>query len=320
MRIPLIPLLALAFACCEANEPAHANPTMARRSAPQPPAAPQPQLRTGAYVSAGTLCAHSSNATLEWYNGQFFSGGRKHPAYPRGVGPNRYVADVKGWEDNKTYRINFLVLSQSMYERDGLRYRWCSEARLPPMWRGETPPQTAVPRQPVAAPARVVPQATLPRADMAFMDRNHYSPLAAYLRQNLHLRMAQTSDFWEWDQVRSEFRRQYDNEHPYYAFGDFNRDRFQDFAVVLVDMTVGSMPRNYQGNPHRYYNAGVAVFNGSARGYAIRPDFMEKWGFVQSSLLLFSRDTNDLMVGQWEGSLAQVKPERNGTYRYYFGE
>lgn len=110
-----------------------------------------PQLRAGAYVSFPTRCAQASNATLEWWNGQFFSGGRKHPAYPRAVGAARpngsqpFVADVKGWEDSKTYRVNFLVLSQSMYERDGLRYFHCSDARLPPMWRGETPPQTAVP-------------------------------------------------------------------------------------------------------------------------------------------------------------------------------
>lgn len=107
-----------------------------------------PQLRIGAYVSFPTRCAKASNATLEWWNGQFFSGGRKHPAYPRAAGPARpngsqpFVADVKGWEENKTYRVNFLVLSQSMYERDGLRYFHCSENRLPSAWRGVTPPQT----------------------------------------------------------------------------------------------------------------------------------------------------------------------------------
>lgn len=109
--------------------------------------AQSPQLRIGAYVTSPTRCAQASNATLEWWNGQFFSGGRKHPAYPRATGPARsngsqsFVADVKGWEDSKTYRVNFLVLSQSMYERDGLRYVHCSDAQLPPMWRGETPPQ-----------------------------------------------------------------------------------------------------------------------------------------------------------------------------------
>lgn len=106
-----------------------------------------PQLRTGAYVSFPTRCAQASNATLEWWNGQFFSGGRKHPAYPRPVDqPNSgraqsFVADTKGWEDNKVYRVNIIVLSQSMYERDGLRYFHCSEAQLPATWRGSTPPQ-----------------------------------------------------------------------------------------------------------------------------------------------------------------------------------
>lgn len=286
-----------------------------------------PQLRTGAYVSFPTRCAQASNATLEWWNGQFFSGGRKHPAYPRAVGPARpngsqpFVADVKGWEDNKTYRVNFLVLSQSMYERDGLRYFHCSDARLPPMWRSSTPPQTAAPRQPTAAPVKTTTQPPLPGAEnFSFMDRKHADPLATFLSQNPLFRMAQTSDFWEWDTVRSQFRAQYGNGHPYYAYGDFNRDRFEDFAVVLVDMTVGAKPRNYQGNEYHYYNAAVAVFNGSPRGYASRPNFMEKWGFVQSSLLFYSRETRDLMVGQWEGPLAQVKPERGGAYRYYFGE
>ncbi len=113
-----------------------------------PPSTQMPGLRTGAYVAFPTRCAQASNATLEWWNGQFFAGGRKHPAYPRAVGPAQpngsqpFVADVKGWEDNKTYRVNFLVLSQSMYERDGLRYSHCSEARLPPTWRDSAPPQT----------------------------------------------------------------------------------------------------------------------------------------------------------------------------------
>lgn len=184
---------------------------------------------------------------------------------------------MKGWEDNKTYRVNFLVLSASMYERDGLRYFHCPEARLPPT-------------------------------------------LAAFLSQHNLLRMAQASDFWERDQVRSQFRAQYGNAHPYYAVSDFNRDRFEDFAVVLVDMTIGAKPRNYQGNESRYYNASVAVFSGSSRGHASRPVLLGKWGYVQSSLLFYSRNENFLGVGQWEGSVAQVKPERGDTYRYYFGE
>lgn len=106
-----------------------------------------PQLLNGAYVAFPTRCAQASNATLEWWNGQFFSGGRKHPAYPRpakheGTGRAKpFIADTKGWEDNKVYRVNIVVLSQSMYERDGLRYFHCSEARLPATWRGSTPPQ-----------------------------------------------------------------------------------------------------------------------------------------------------------------------------------
>lgn len=277
-----------------------------------------PQLRTGAYVSFPSRCAQASNATLEWWNGQFFSGGRKHPAYPRAVGPARpnssqpFVADVKGWEDNKTYRVNFLVLSQSMYERDGLRYFHCSDARLPAAWRNSTPPQAAT----------TTPQSTRSGSEeIAYMDQWHYAALVTFLSQNPSYRMGQaSSDFPNWKRVVDEFKEAGDNDQPFYAVGDFNRDRFPDFAVVLVDMNVGAVPRNYRGNESRYYNASVAVFNGSPSGYASRPSFMEKWGFVQSSLLLYSRETNDLMVGQWEGSLAQVKPERGGAYRYYFGE
>ena len=190
-----------------------------------------------------------------------------------------------------------------------------------PTWRNSTPPQTAAPRQPAAASARPAMQSPLPgMGKLSFMDRSHAGPLAAFLSQNNLIRMAQATDFWEWDQVRTQFRAQYGNSHPYYAVGDFNQDRFEDFAVVLVDMTVGAKPRNYQGNESRYYNASVAVFNGSPHGYASRPNFMEKWGFVQSSLLLYTRNGNFLGIGQWEGSVAQVKPDRGGAYRYYFGE
>jgi len=122
--------------------------TAISQSSPQMATPPiMPQLRTGAYVSFPTRCAQASNATLEWWNGQFFSGGRKHPAYPRPINQARwgrtqsFVADTKGWDDNKAYRVNILVLSQSMYERDGLRYFHCSEARLPATWRDSTPPQ-----------------------------------------------------------------------------------------------------------------------------------------------------------------------------------
>ena len=106
-----------------------------------------PQLQLGAYVAFPTRCAEASNATLEWWNGQFFSGGRKHPAYPRPVAQQSsgrakaFIADTRGWEDNRVYRVNIVVLSPSMYERDGLRYFHCSEARLPATWRGSTPPQ-----------------------------------------------------------------------------------------------------------------------------------------------------------------------------------
>lgn len=437
------------------------EPAMAQRPIAPVTPAQMPQLRMGAYVAFPTRCAQASNATLEWWNGQFFSGGRKHAAYPRAVAPARangsqpFVADVKGWEDNKTYSVSFLVLSQSMYERDGLRYFHCADAKLPPTWRGSTPPQTPAPRPPVVAPATAgqvdfasytnpevgrafsvssdvnlwklvraavpdqrlltrirddvgvtlppevsggrlllwnkctnlcrdffsntivlaqgangqtalvcvyestnnrsgtarwfqrgkvvrqtrgecpnkldqiplsstsqatVPKPTLAKADMAFMNERHVSPLANFLKANPLIRLAQTSDFWEWDRVSSEIRGQYSNSHPYYAVGDFNRDRFEDFAVVLVDMTIGAMPRNYEGNGSKYYNASVAVFNGSDIGYNNYPNFIEKWGVVQSNLLLYSYETNDLMVGQWQGSLAQVKPERNGKYRYYFGE
>lgn len=109
--------------------------------------AQMPQLRTGAYVRAGTTCQKASNATLEWWNGQFFSGGRKHPAYPRPTssaqtnGSQPFVASSRNWEDNKVIRVNIVVLSPSIYERDGVRYSHCADNRLPQTWRGETPPQ-----------------------------------------------------------------------------------------------------------------------------------------------------------------------------------
>lgn len=100
-----------------------------------------PQLRVGAYVVAGTTCGQASNSTLVWWNGQSFSGGRQHPAYPELIGQNRYIASTRGWEDNKVYRVAINVKSQTAYERDGVRFGYCSEASLPAMWRGSTPPQ-----------------------------------------------------------------------------------------------------------------------------------------------------------------------------------
>ena len=110
-------------------------------SAQPVPSTRLPQLRIGAYVVAGTPCGRASNATLAWWNGQFFSAGRQHPAYPDPAGENRYIASTRGWEDNKVYRIPITVRNKTEYERDGVKFSYCTEASLPPTWRDSTPPQ-----------------------------------------------------------------------------------------------------------------------------------------------------------------------------------
>jgi len=147
----------------------------------------------------------------------------------------------------------------------------------------------------------------------------HLAALKPYLTQNRNLRVAEIADFPDWNVAKADILAIYSNRHPYYAVGDFNGDKRTDFAVVLIDRLTPAMPRN-ASQPERFYNASVVVFNGSANGFSNKPVFRQKWGLIQSSLLFFQKSDRTLMVGQWEGSIAQVQPTIGGNYRFYFGE
>ncbi len=105
-----------------------------------------PQLRTGAYVEASITCSQGSNATLQWYNGEFFSAGRMNNVIPRLVAKGIYTANVKNWEDGRSEKVRIAVLSSTLYEMDGARFKFCPEQSLAPDWRNSTPPRISLVR------------------------------------------------------------------------------------------------------------------------------------------------------------------------------
>jgi hypothetical protein len=140
----------------------------------------------------------------------------------------------------------------------------------------------------------------------AYVLPEHKAILQDWLRRNPKFRVATEADCQCADDL-PEIRRQYDNDHPYYVTGDFNRDGRRDFAVVMIDTS-----KNHAND----FNAAVVVFNGPLYT-GMRPAFLDEGtGTPVGALLFYTAKPPTLIVGKWESSSEPLVPTGKG-YRWH---
>jgi hypothetical protein len=93
-----------------------------------------------------------------------------------------------------------------------------------------------------------------------------------------------------WDYFGRKFR-------PYYKTGDFNRDRKQDFAMILIDNSAPE-PEN-PTDELAEYGFVVAIFNGDGRG-GYRLAHTEKVKAPKQCLIHVAPKSTSLYFGVWE--------------------
>ena len=136
----------------------------------------------------------------------------------------------------------------------------------------------------------------------ASLSSEHRGVLNSWLQQKPNLRLAIESDCKNTAGLiatREEYGVAY---QPYYAVGDFNRDRQQDFAVVLIDRNKRS--RNYA----------IAIFNGPFKSQTkIVPAF-----FLPATDLseggLINRAGKPLIAGVFQSDDCVLLQPRGRTY------
>jgi hypothetical protein len=93
-----------------------------------------------------------------------------------------------------------------------------------------------------------------------------------------------------WDYFGRKFR-------PYYKTGDFNRDRKQDFAMILIDNSAPE-PEN-PADEFAEYDFAVVIFNGNGRGgYMLA--HTEKVKAPRRCLIHVAPKSTSLYLGVWE--------------------
>ncbi len=87
--------------------------------------------------------------------------------------------------------------------------------------------------------------------------------------------------------------------HPYYAVGDFNGDRKQDFAIALIS------------NRKRKEPFAIAIFNGPVIKNSVPAYFAEGWDLSDSGLF---GDKAGVMAGPFESDNCVILRKRGKKY------
>jgi hypothetical protein len=157
----------------------------------------------------------------------------------------------------------------------------------------------------------------------SYMHSEHRLVLANWLLRNPKFRPAVTADC-HCDEDLPAIRRSYDNELPYYVSGDFNRDGYTDFAVVLIDKSkdtsqaIKVIKRNPDGSetntfdPHLGFNTALVIFNGPTTGEDRPALFVEGTGSPGGSVLFYNKAESRFLIGKWESGGFLIAPSRDG--------
>ncbi len=89
------------------------------------------------------------------------------------------------------------------------------------------------------------------------------------------------------------------NYHPYYAVGDFNQDKREDFAVVLVNKR------------KKKDKLAVAIFNGAIGKNTVPAYFGEGWDLSDGGLF---EGSDGILVGPFESDNCVILRPRRKTY------
>ncbi len=106
----------------------------------------------------------------------------------------------------------------------------------------------------------------------AHLRPQHREVVEGWLARRPDLRLATVADCLNKDGLaatRQQFAR---DHHPYYAVGDFNRDRREDFAVALV---------NKRKRKNKF---AVAIYNGHVSRDSVPAFFEEDWDLSDGGL------------------------------------
>lgn len=136
----------------------------------------------------------------------------------------------------------------------------------------------------------------------AFFQTQHQSVLQQWLKVRPQLRLASEADCVNKEGLLATRQEYGENYQPYYAVGDFNRDRAEDFAVALFN------------NQRRARKFSIAIFNGPFGGKApARPVFYRD-GVDLSDGGLVLRPDKLLLAGVFQTNNCIVLMPQGRTY------
>jgi len=104
---------------------------------------------------------------------------------------------------------------------------------------------------------------------------------------------------WGLDTERKE------NKHyqPYYAVGDFNHDRSQDFAVAFVN------------DRKRRNKFSMAIFNGPFTSTSVPAYLLDNTDLSEMGFSWHQGEQNYLLVGEFQSDVCSIFKPRGKTYR-----
>lgn len=133
----------------------------------------------------------------------------------------------------------------------------------------------------------------------AHLSPQHREAVERWLAGKPNLRLATVADCLNKDGLaatRKQFGKGY---HPYYAVGDFNRDKRNDFAVALVDKR------------KKKNKFAVAIFNGRVGKDSVPAFFEEGWDLSDGGL---SDGGGGVMAGPFESDNCVILRPRGKRY------
>ena len=128
---------------------------------------------------------------------------------------------------------------------------------------------------------------------------SHKTIVEKWLIGKASLRLATLADCLNKEGLAATREQFGKNHHPYYIVGDFNRDKRQDFAVVLVNK------RKIKDN------FAVAIFNGPLNKQGVPAFFEEGWDLSDGGLL---ESGGGVMAGPFESDNCVILRPRGKKY------